>query len=527
MRKRILACFAVVNLVPAAASPEQVPGGFFQPVQPPRPVQVVAHRGVTMAAPENTMPAFVLAHEIGVEWIECDIRLTKDGHHVLMHDGNVDRTTDGKGPVGEKTLEEIRQLDAGIKFAPRFAGTRIPTFAELLAWAKGKINIYMDCKHIDPAKLTREVVEAGMERQVVAYDSIDGAIRLREAGGGRIPLMPDYAKDSPYEEWLRTCKPAAFEVDVTVLNEGLVKAAREAGVFIQTDALGPFDNVATYRKLIDRGVNWIQTDRPDQVLAMFYKDAVRGKRRPLLMVHRGVMQLAPENTLAAIKKAIDLGMDMVEIDTRATADGAIVVIHDGTLDRTTDGTGPVAKKTLAEIRRLSAGRWFGPMYALEKVPTLAEVLELCRGKIRVKIDAKGINPKRLAEEVRASKSPENVIVLETPAYLEQLRRIAPEIPRKTWWRKDEDLDKVLEQAKPEAVEIDWMRCTADRVAECHKRGVKVITYSPMVALPTEAYIAKIRTGVDILQTDHPLLVMRAVEVAVNCSTDGVRPDRPQ
>jgi glycerophosphoryl diester phosphodiesterase len=496
----------------AAAVQAEAPGGFFQPVQPPRPIQVVAHRGVTMAAPENTIPAFSLAYDIGVEWVECDIRLTKDGHHVLSHDGNLGRATDVTGPVSGKTLEEIKQIDAGVKFAPRFKGTRIPTFPELLAWAKGKVNLYMDCKNIDPVKLTKEILDAGMERQVIAYDDINGAVRLQQASGGRIPIMPDYDKTSPYEEWIRKYHPAAFEVDATVLNDGLVKAARAAGIAIQTDALGPFDNPTSYRRLIDRGVNWLQSDRQDQVLAMFYKDAVKDRKRPLLAVHRGVAQLAPENTLAAVKKAIEYGLDMVEIDVHLTADGKIVVIHDGTLDRTTTGKGPVAKATLEEIRKLNAGRWFGPMYAGEKVPTLAEVLELCKGKIRVKIDAKGIDPKRLANEVRASGAPANVIVLETPAYLERLMQLAPEIPRKTWFRKDEDIDQVMAQAKPELVELDWARCTADRVAECHKRGVKVMTYSPNVHLTTEQYITRMKTGVDVVQTDHPLLVMRAVEV---------------
>jgi len=506
-----------LGVLPLAAARAEVPGGFFQPVQPPRPVQVVAHRGVTMAAPENTMPAYILAYEIGVEWVEVDIRLTKDGHHVMSHDGNLDRMTNGKGPISALTLEEIRQIDAGIKFAPRFAGTRIPTFPEVLAWAKGKINLYMDCKQIDPVRLTKEVVEAGMERQVIAYDTIQDAVKLQQASGGKIPIMPDYDRRSPHEQWIRDYRPAAFEVDVTALNEGLVKAARAAGVFIQSDALGPFDNPGSYRKLIDRGVNWIQSDRPDSVLSMFYKDAmeaVKGKHRPLLAVHRGVAQLAPENTLAAIKKAIDYGLDWVEIDVHETADHQIVVIHDAPLDRTTNGTGPVAKATLAEIRRLSAGRWFGPTYTLERVPTLAEVLELCRGKIRVKIDAKGINPKLLADEIKACQAVEGVIVLETPAYHERLARIAPEIPRKTWFRKDEDLDKVIAQAKPEVVELDWARCTAERVAECHARGVKVMTYSPNARLAREQYQAKIDTGVDIIQTDHPLLLMRAVEVAV-------------
>ena len=491
----------------------EVKGGLFQPVRPPRRVQVIAHRGVTRAAPENTRPAYQLAVEIGVEWVEVDIRLTKDGHHVLIHDGKLDRTTDGKGPVSERTLEEIRQLDAGSWFAPRFAGQRVPTFVQVLAWAKGKINLYLDCKATDPRKLVTEILEAGMEHQVMIFDSRENAARIHRISGGKIPIMPDYDKDVPYDDWFGKTKPVALEVDHDLLSDELVRRARAAGVFIQTDALGPLlDTPAGWRKLVSRGVNWIQSDRPDGVLAMFYKQGARRRPRIVLGDHRGAKQLAPENTLAAFKKSIELGMDMTEIDVRTTRDGKLVVIHDGTLDRTTNGTGAVRAKTLAEIRELGAGAWFGRQFVHEKVPTFTEVLTLCKDKIRIKVDVKDASPKRLAEEIRACGMAKQVIVLDTPAYLKRLAEIAPEIPCKTWWRKDEDLEPILEKIKPEALEISWGRLTRERVETCHKRGIKAFTCTPGRALPVQAYLDMMKTGVDIIQTDYPLLMIRAVEL---------------
>lgn len=104
--------------------------------------------------------------------------------------------------------------------------------------------------------------------------------------------------------------------------------------------------------------------------------------------HRGLSAAAPENTMAAIVPAIELGVDRVEIDVHATADGRAVVIHDDTLDRTTNGSGPVAATALADLRRLDAGAWKDPRFHGEKVPTLREVLELARGRTMIDIDLK-------------------------------------------------------------------------------------------------------------------------------------------
>jgi glycerophosphoryl diester phosphodiesterase len=94
---------------------------------------------------------------------------------------------------------------------------------------------------------------------------------------------------------------------------------------------------------------------------------------PLILGHRGASAYAPENTLAAFRRALELGADGFELDVTLSADGVPVVIHDDTVDRTTDGSGAVARLTLAQLKQLSAGKKFGPEFAGEHVPTLAEV----------------------------------------------------------------------------------------------------------------------------------------------------------
>lgn len=104
--------------------------------------------------------------------------------------------------------------------------------------------------------------------------------------------------------------------------------------------------------------------------------------------HKGAAGYAPENTLASLQVAMDMGVDMIEIDVHMTKDGEVVVFHDEDISRTTNGTGKIHELTLAEVKELDAGSWFSPKYAGEKVPTLREAIELVHGNADILIDIK-------------------------------------------------------------------------------------------------------------------------------------------
>lgn len=108
-----------------------------------------------------------------------------------------------------------------------------------------------------------------------------------------------------------------------------------------------------------------------------------------LMAHRGASGLAPENTLAAFGRCLEYDPEWIELDVHESADGEIIVMHDATVDRTTDGSGAIAEMTLAQLKALDAGSWRGPEYAGERVPTLAEVAQLVGDGARLNIEIKG------------------------------------------------------------------------------------------------------------------------------------------
>ena len=157
---------------------------------------------------------------------------------------------------------------------------------------------------------------------------------------------------------------------------------------------------------------------------------------PLLVGHRGARAVAPENTLASFRRAWEDGADAVEMDVRLTADGAVVVIHDETVDRTTDGHGAVVEMSLEEVRRLDAGSWFDPAYAGERIPTLEEVLAWAQGKVALLIELKyprrrfrpDLVPAVLARLRGSGMEDEVAIISFEGEAIEQVRREAASLP---------------------------------------------------------------------------------------------------
>ncbi|HBG00907.1 MAG TPA: hypothetical protein DDW87_04965 [Firmicutes bacterium] len=157
---------------------------------------------------------------------------------------------------------------------------------------------------------------------------------------------------------------------------------------------------------------------------------VSGYDSPLVIAHRGASSLAPENTMAAVYAALDLGVDMVEVDVHRSSDGELVVIHDGTVTRTTNGTGAVNRLTLADLKELDAGSWFDRSFENERIPTLREVLEAVRDKAILLIELKGERTEvRTVELVRELGMSDQVVMQSFDfRQIQKVKEKAPEIP---------------------------------------------------------------------------------------------------
>jgi len=228
-------------------------------------IAVIAHRGEHLSHPENTLPAFQGAIDAGADFFELDVRTTSDGKLVLMHDRTVDRTTNGKGPVREMTLERIRRLDAGFKSGPQFVGTQVPTFEEALNLAHGKIGIYVDCKDIAPSDLVAALTRADMLDKVVIYGGagfLTGVLALQPS----LKIMPEADNAATLEKLLATLHPRVIAFDAGDFKDDVITIAKQAHAGIYVDRLGGADNLEHWQDAINRGATGIQTNRPGELV---------------------------------------------------------------------------------------------------------------------------------------------------------------------------------------------------------------------------------------------------------------------
>ncbi len=229
----------------------------------------VAHRGAAGNYPENTLLAFQKALAIGVDEIEFDLRMTLDGHLVVMHDATVDRTTDGTGAIGELTLAEIRALDAGGVFGERFRGERVPTWEEALDLVQGKVKLNVHLKEggIPDGEYERKVAKALRafrmvddsilacnDESVGIFAEIDPRIACRIFPNGRSP--EDYIQSS-VEMGLRTMQPGR---DMTTPE--FVQKAHESGLGVHVFYADTPEDMRTY---IGMGVDGVLTNYPERL----------------------------------------------------------------------------------------------------------------------------------------------------------------------------------------------------------------------------------------------------------------------
>ena len=229
-------------------------------------VDVIAHRGEHLECPENTMPAIEKAIALGVDWVEIDVRTTKDAHFVLMHDGSVERMTNGKGEVAGMTLAEIRALDAGAR-KPGFAGTRVPTLEEALGAMRGRCGVYLDAKRIGAEQIVAALRGQGMLDRCVVYGGMALMKELTELGYPGL-AMPEAVSVDVSRRILAELQPRVIAFDRRDFTPEIVAMAAGAKKGIFVDRLGADDTPEKWRAAVAMGATGIQTDHPAELIEM-------------------------------------------------------------------------------------------------------------------------------------------------------------------------------------------------------------------------------------------------------------------
>lgn len=232
-------------------------------------IAVIAHRGGAGIMPENTLAAFQRAIQLGCDYVEVDVRTTRDGKLVILHDSTLDRTTDGSGKVRDLTLAAVRRLDAGAKFSPRYRGEKVPTLDEVFELCKGEVNVYIDHKEAPIAEVLRVIRRHRIEKQVIVYGGLDKLREWKQADP-QIPVLPSlpepYRRPGGIKEFKKVLSVEALDGNMADWTAGLVEEAHREDIAVYVDNLGFSDTPEGYRHSLAMDVDGIQTDFPDDLL---------------------------------------------------------------------------------------------------------------------------------------------------------------------------------------------------------------------------------------------------------------------
>jgi len=237
----------------------------------PAHILISAHRGNTGRAPENTLATYKDALKVGVDFIEIDVRTTLDGKLVILHDGTLNRTTNGEGPLKNKRFFELRELSAG-KGSIEFDKERIPTLEEVCQlisrwnfWHKRKTFIYVDCKDVAPAPLVETLVKYKLADESYFYGNDSFLLSLKQVFP-QARLMSSLRNKEEIQPKIASLNPAAFDASFLSLTQEMVDEIHSKNIRVFTDLLGPLDTETNYKKAAKLGVDLIQTDKPKLVL---------------------------------------------------------------------------------------------------------------------------------------------------------------------------------------------------------------------------------------------------------------------
>ena len=222
----------------------------------PKRIVAIAHRGEHLAHPENTLPAYQAAADAGADYVEIDVRTTRDGKLVIHHDPTVDRMTGAKGRVNEMTLEELTRLDV--------RGARLPSFDDVLAFARGRVGLYVDVKQAAAADLIEAIERRGMAGQVAIYGGFDLLREIARLRPGLL-LLPEAFSVENVGKIAGAWKPRVIAFDARDFFDPIVAAALAVKAEIWVDRLGTEDQPRYWQDAINRGVAGIQTDHPKEL----------------------------------------------------------------------------------------------------------------------------------------------------------------------------------------------------------------------------------------------------------------------
>ncbi len=247
--KKILFLNLVLGLIIFSCSAQQ------------KTLEIVVHRGANNLAPENTMAATQKCIDLGVEYVEIDVRMSKDSVFYILHDRTLNRTTNGSGMINAMHSKQIDQLDAGSWFSDDFKGEKVPRLDTYLNEIKGKIKVYFDVKDADLERLISLVYKSGFQDDCFFWFSSDKKAKQFRELDEYIPLKMNIKNIGDVTK-IMSYNPQLIECGIELITPEIVKACKDNNLKIMVNALHK-NAEKDYQKIIDSQADMVNLDKPD------------------------------------------------------------------------------------------------------------------------------------------------------------------------------------------------------------------------------------------------------------------------
>ena len=470
-----------------------------------RPLSI-AHRGASAYATENTLTAFRRAALLGADMWEVDVRVTRDGVPVACHDERLRRLAGIDDAIADTEWADLAKV-------PLATGGTVPSLDQVIDLARDTgTALYLDLKSPDAGEASLGLLDRRGFDDAVLGERDPAAIDRLHRAGCPLPLsiLVSVGAD-PFALAARTaldmihpCWEHASPTPQDLLTPDLIARAAAEDLDIIT---WHEERPAILADLVAMPVLGICSDQPERVQP-YRADPAGG--RPLICCHRGANTIAPENTLAAAAAAYSQGVDIVEIDVRTTADGTPVLMHDATVDRTTDGSGALSSLSDAEVTTLDAGGGFDPWFRGEAVPTLAAFLDAVPKGRGIYVEVKQADAAAIVAQVRARKLVNRAMFWTGDRALLRALRDQGDDLRLMIPRTDvATLDEALDAWRAAIVQFLPDELNQAEIERCRAAGAQTMAWALGNDAAAIAHALTFRP--DIINTDRPDIVRRILE----------------
>lgn len=338
--------------------------------------RIIGHRGASHHATENTLKAFSLASELGADMWELDARVTLDGVCVVSHDDDLQKVFNTPALISQTNFAELRAL----------THDRLASLQEVIDLAKSlNTGLYIELKDSHAGFSVWDLLtENSVSYAALGSFNASWVKALADANcdyplSVLVPLNEDpfQLAEEAQASMIHLCWERASDNPQHLVTKALIEKARQRDLDI---VLWHEERPKVIKALIELPVVGICSDRPELFVPYPSSPARNSvsKIRTQVVCHRGAEYFAPENTLAAFSRVFEQGLDWVEIDVQETGDGQLVILHDGTLERTVKGKGKIAELNWCDVNSLDAGSVFDPLYHEQRIPLLSQTIEMAK-----------------------------------------------------------------------------------------------------------------------------------------------------